>query len=211
MAGHEVVETYVEVESGKRSDRPELARALAKCKLVCATLVVAKLDRLARDLAFVACLMRDKIPFVACDNPHATELTIGILAAIAQHEAKMISDRTKAALAAAKARGVTLGGNHTFTAAERAKGRAIGSTTIAAKFNHRAEAVAPIIKELRQSGATTLLPSRPNRPTDCASSGGSSNGWNGPSSAPPLTFATSGFGHQTAVRVCALSTPGFRR
>ena len=101
---------FTEVESGKQADRPELARALAACRLIGATLVIAKLDRLTRNVAFLANLMESGAEFVACDNPHATKFTIHILAAVAELERQQISDRTKAALAAAKARGTQLGG-----------------------------------------------------------------------------------------------------
>ncbi len=99
---------FVEVESGKRNDRPELAKALAACKKHRATLVIAKLDRLARNVAFIANLMDGKVDFVCCDMPQATRLTIHVLAAVAEHEREMIAARTKAGLAAAKARGVRL-------------------------------------------------------------------------------------------------------
>jgi DNA invertase Pin-like site-specific DNA recombinase len=101
---------FTEVESGKRSDRPEFAKALAACRLHRATLVIAKLDRLARKVHFVSNLMESGVEFVAADNPHANKLTIHILVAMAEHEAEMISDRTKKALAAAKKRGTVLGG-----------------------------------------------------------------------------------------------------
>ena len=104
-----LLRTYKEVETGKRNDRPELAKALAHAKRSGATLVIAKLDRLARNVHFVSGLMESGVDFVACDNPHANKLTIHILAAIAEHEAEAISQRTKAALAAYKARGGTLG------------------------------------------------------------------------------------------------------
>lgn len=100
---------FIEIESGRRVDRPQLAAALTLARRRRATLVIAKLDRLARSVAFIAGLMEGKAPFVACDNPHATPLTIHILAAVAQHEREMISARTKAALAVAKARGTKLG------------------------------------------------------------------------------------------------------
>lgn len=107
----QIVGEFVEVESGRKSDvnRPQLRSALALAKAKGATLLVAKLDRLSRSVAFVATLMESKVKFIACDMPEANELTIHILAAVAEHEAKRISQRTKDALAAAKARGVTLG------------------------------------------------------------------------------------------------------
>ena len=102
---------FVEVESGKADGRPQLEQALAMCDLTNATLVVAKLDRLSRNLAFLARLQESGARFVAADMPEANELTIHIMAAVAQAERKAISKRTKEALAAAKARGVRLGGN----------------------------------------------------------------------------------------------------
>jgi DNA invertase Pin-like site-specific DNA recombinase len=101
--------SYREIESGKRSDRPELAKAVSHTKRSRATLVVAKLDRLARNVAFLSRLMESGVDFVAVDNPHATRFTVHILAAVAEHEANMISERTKTALSATKRRGVKLG------------------------------------------------------------------------------------------------------
>jgi DNA invertase Pin-like site-specific DNA recombinase len=107
--GGRIVASYTEVESGKRSDRPELLKALGHARLAKATLVVAKLDRLARNVAFLSALMESRVEFVACDNQHANTLTLHILAAVAEAEAKAISERTKAALLAAKRRGIKLG------------------------------------------------------------------------------------------------------
>ncbi len=108
-AGGRILDVFQEIESGKRNDRPEIAAAIAACRARRATLIIAKLDRLARNVAFVSNLMEAGIEFVACDNPHATPLLIHILAAVAQNEREQISARTKAALQAAKARGVKLG------------------------------------------------------------------------------------------------------
>src|SRR5581483_10028207 len=103
--GGTIMASYVEVETGKRSDRPELAKALAAARKAKATLLIAKLDRLARNVAFIAAMMEAGVEFVACDQPFASRLTLHILAAVAEDEARRISERTKAALAAAKARG----------------------------------------------------------------------------------------------------------
>lgn len=109
--GAELVAEYVEVESGRKTDkqRPELAKALEACKKHKAVLVVAKLDRLARNVHFISGLMESKVKFLALDMPEANELTLHVMAAFAEHEAKRISERTKAALAVAKERGVKLG------------------------------------------------------------------------------------------------------
>src|ERR1039458_1679943 len=101
---------FTEIESGKRNDRPALAEALSVCRLHRATLIIAKLDRLARNVHFISSLMEAGVEFTAVDFPQANRLTVHILAAVAEHEAAMISARTKAALGAAKARGVVLGG-----------------------------------------------------------------------------------------------------
>ena len=106
---HEIIATYQEIETGKRADRPELAKAIAHSKRAKATLVIAKLDRLARNVHFLSGLMESRVDFVCCDNPHANRLTLHILAAVAEDEARRISERTKAALAAYKARGGRLG------------------------------------------------------------------------------------------------------
>jgi len=115
-----MVAEFTEVESGKHADRPQLAAALAACKKHKAKLVIAKLDRLSRNLAFIATLMDSGVEFVAVDNPHANKLTVHILAAVAQHEREMISQRTRDALQAAKARGKRLGNPNLESARQRA-------------------------------------------------------------------------------------------
>jgi DNA invertase Pin-like site-specific DNA recombinase len=105
-----LVGEYVETESGKVNGRVELERAMAHAKRVGATLLIAKLDRLSRNVAFIANLMESGVAFVACDMPHAKPFELHIRASLAEEEARLISERTKAALAAAKARGVKLGG-----------------------------------------------------------------------------------------------------
>jgi DNA invertase Pin-like site-specific DNA recombinase len=106
----DLIAEFVEVESGKNDDRTELRAALQQCNLTGATLVIAKIDRLSRNVAFISALMESNVDFVAVDMPTANRLTIHILAAVAEHNREMISTRTKAALTAAKARGTVLGG-----------------------------------------------------------------------------------------------------
>jgi DNA invertase Pin-like site-specific DNA recombinase len=151
-----LVGEFVEVESGRKSDRPELLKALAACRRQGATLVIAKLDRLSRNVAFVSNLMEAGVDFVAVDFPQANRLTIHILAAVAEHEREMISARTKAALAAAKARGVKLGGNRGMRPEWQAKGAAGSLAARQAKAQARAADLKPILEEIRASGATSL-------------------------------------------------------
>ena len=133
-----LVAELTEVESGKRSDRPKLTEALKLCRLHGATLIIAKLDRPARNVAFI--LIKSGVEFHAVDFPQANRLTVHILAAVAEHEAKAISERTKAALAAAKRRGVKIGGYRGTTipkaaleAASRAlKKQSAGATSLRA-------------------------------------------------------------------------------
>ena len=119
---------FTEVEIGKGRDalarRPQLGQALKACKRLKATLIIAKLDRLSRNLAFVANLMEAGVEFVATDNPTASRFTLHILAAVAEHERDMIASRTRAALKAAKARGVELG-SHGRVLAARNKAEAV--------------------------------------------------------------------------------------
>lgn len=113
---------YTEVESGKKhTNRPQLLAALQECRRKKATLVIAKLDRLGRNVAFISALMESGADFVCCDNPHANRLMLHMLAAFAEHEREQISQRTKAALAAAKARGVKLGNPRPLPALDLAR------------------------------------------------------------------------------------------
>jgi len=113
-----VLEHFTEIESGKKKDRPELSKAIALCKRKKATLIIAKLDRLARNVHFISGLMESRVEFLACDNPHANRLMVHMLAAFAEHEREMISQRTKDGLRAAKARGTILGRNGKVLGAE---------------------------------------------------------------------------------------------
>jgi DNA invertase Pin-like site-specific DNA recombinase len=146
----EIVAEFVEVESGKRADRPELARALDACRKHKAKLVIAKLDRLSRNLAFIATLMDAGVEFIAVDNPHANKLTLHILAAVAEHEREAISERTKAALAAAKARGKQLGTPDPAGAVKR-MGEALKARTSQFAAN-----VLPLIREVQTAGYTSF-------------------------------------------------------
>ena len=148
--GGEIVGAFVEVESGKRNDRPELVKALAACRKLKATLLIAKLDRLARNVHFISGLMESGVDFVAVDMPHANRLTIHILAAVAEHEREMISARTKAALQAAKRRGVTLG------SPDPRRGSKAGLASIGATSSAYAANVLPIVEAVVASGARTL-------------------------------------------------------
>lgn len=152
-----LVAEYVETESGKKNDRPKLRAAMNHAKSVGGTLVIAKLDRLARNLHFVSGLMESGVDFVAADNPHANRLTIHILAAVAEDEAKRISERTKAALAAAKARGVKLGNPN---GARALRGKQTGNAEAVAKVKENAQANAErlegILQDIRGSGCTSV-------------------------------------------------------
>ena len=148
--GGAIAASFVEVETGKRSDRPELAKALEAARKGKGTLLIAKLDRLARNVAFIANLMDAGVDFLACDQPFASRLTLHILAAVAEDEARRISERTKAALQAAKARGRKLGSP--IAAKTVAKARAARSA-YAAKANATTLAV---IRDVQGSGVNTL-------------------------------------------------------
>lgn len=141
-AGAELLAEYTEVESGKRRGRPELSAALDHCQRARATLLLATLDRLARKVAFIATLMESKTPFVVADMPQASTFELHIRAAMAEEEGRKISERTKAALRAAKARGVKLGNPDLDAANARRVQNA----------DAFAQAMRPVIEELRGEG-----------------------------------------------------------
>ena len=142
----------IEVESGRRANRPQLSEALRLSRIHGATLIIAKLDRLARNVAFVSHLMESKVDFLAVDFPFANRLTIHILAAVAEHEAQMIRERTKAALAAARARGVQLGGNRGNLPAVAAKGALASAVVRHGNAMRAACDLKPILDELSERG-----------------------------------------------------------
>ena len=148
---HTLVESFVEVESGRNSERPRLGEALALARKLKATLVIAKLDRLARSVSFIANLMDAGVEFVACDMPAANRLTLHIMAAVGEAEARMISERTVAALAAAKARGVRLG-NHTNLPIAQAAGH---RTMIQDADDHAAKVISTI-REIVRAGTVSV-------------------------------------------------------
>jgi DNA invertase Pin-like site-specific DNA recombinase len=135
---------FTEVESGKHDDRPELAKAFAQCKLTGSVLLIAKLDRLSRDACFLLGLEKAGIEFVACDMPNANRLTVGIMAVVAQEERRMISERTRAALQAARERGVKLGGCRGASAPDTS----LATAARVAKANAHADMLAPVLAEL---------------------------------------------------------------
>jgi DNA invertase Pin-like site-specific DNA recombinase len=157
-SGGSEIAHYTEIETGRNPDRPELAKAIAHAKLSNATLVVAKLDRLARNVAFTAALMESKVDFVCCDCKGANTLTLHILAAIAQEESRVIGERTRKALAAAKARGVRLGSKRPGRWTDKQNGwQAAQAKSVASRQKQTAKAyenMLPTMRRLREEGKT---------------------------------------------------------
>lgn len=152
-----LVQEFVEVESGKLNTRPQLDKALHLTNVTGATLVIAKLDRLSRSAAFLLALRDSGARFVATDMPDANDLTVGIMALVAQQEREAISRRTKEALAAAKARGKVLGNPNGAAALKRAgKGNEASLTVIRAKANAHASNLRPVVAGLAEQGVTSL-------------------------------------------------------
>jgi DNA invertase Pin-like site-specific DNA recombinase len=145
-----LVQEFIETESGAKADRLQLDLALKTARAHNARLIIAKLDRLSRDAAFLLNLQKSGVKFVAADMPEANEMVVGIMAVIAEGERKMISARTKAALAAAKARGVKLGGFRGRAAT--VEDRALASRARVAKADARAQDLAPILARLDPRG-----------------------------------------------------------
>jgi DNA invertase Pin-like site-specific DNA recombinase len=153
----EVLARFTEIESGRKADRPELKKALDLARLTGATLVIAKLDRLSRNAAFLLTLRDSGVRFLACDMPEANDLTVGIMALVAQQEREAISRRTKEALAAAKARGVKLGNPNGAAALRRAgKGGEALREAVSANADRFAQGLAPVIEAIRAEGNVTL-------------------------------------------------------
>jgi DNA invertase Pin-like site-specific DNA recombinase len=157
VRGHLVGE-FTEIEHATRrgNNRPQLAAALGLCRVHGATLIIAKLDRLARNVAFISNLMESNVEFTACDFPKANRLTIHILASVAEHEAEMISTRTKLALAAAKRKGVQLGGDRGNTHLIFRKGNRASAKVRSELAQRRAADLLPVIEQIRAEGATSL-------------------------------------------------------
>jgi DNA invertase Pin-like site-specific DNA recombinase len=156
-----LVAEFVETESGAKDDRPELVAAMATARAHGARLVIAKIDRLSRDAAFLLGLQKAGVKFVAADMPEANEMVVGIMAVVAQAERKMISKRTKDALAAAKARGfnkegqpLRLGGFRGYVPTSDDRAAAVHAK--AAKANAKAEDLKPIIARLDPNGSLSL-------------------------------------------------------
>jgi DNA invertase Pin-like site-specific DNA recombinase len=153
----DLIERFTEVESGRNPNRPELAKALHLAKVTGSTLIIAKLDRLSRNAAFLLTLRDSGVRFLAVDMPQANDLTVGIMALVAQAEREAISRRTKEALAVAKARGVRLGNPNGAASLRRAgKGGAALRATVAANADQFARDLAGVIADIRATGHLTL-------------------------------------------------------
>lgn len=149
-----LIKEVVEVETGKRSDRPQLEEAIKACRAYGAKLVIAKLDRLSRNAHFLLGLEKAGVDFVAADMPYANRLTVGVMALVAEQEGLAISKRTKDALAAAKRRGVVLGGDRGVTPTARA--RKLATEAVQQRAKSRASDLGPIVRELQAAGRVSL-------------------------------------------------------
>lgn len=155
--GAEVFQTFTEVESGRSAERPELGRALHLAQVTGAILLIAKLDRLSRNAAFLLTLRDSGVRFIAADMPDANELTVGIMALVAQQEREAISKRTKEALQAAKARGQKLGNPNGAAALNRAlRGNIDAVAAVKCQADLHAQRLRPVLEALTREGITTL-------------------------------------------------------
>ena len=150
---HDLVAEYVEVESGKRCDRLQLASALHRAKVTGSTLCIARLDRLSRNAAFLLALRDSGVKFVAVDMPDANEMTVGIMAVVAEGERKTIASRTRDALAAARARGRVLGNRSTLVAGV---GQAQAARKIVEIADKAAHDLLVVINDIKASGVTSF-------------------------------------------------------
>ena len=152
-----VLETYTEIESGKHDQRIELSKALHHAKVTGATLVIAKLDRLSRDVEFLYRMMNSGVKFICADMPDANEMTVGIMAVVAQQEREAISKRTKDALQEAKKRGQKLGNPNGASALRRAnKGNSASLTAIKANADRHASNLQAVIESFASEGLVSL-------------------------------------------------------
>ncbi|SMD14919.1 Site-specific DNA recombinase [Fulvimarina manganoxydans] len=151
-----LIAEVIEIESGKRNNRPKLDEALRLCRLHNAKLVIAKLDRLSRDAHFLLGLEKAGVDFVAADMPNANRLTVGIMAMVADEERQMISKRTKDALAAAKARGKKLGGDRGSFSKIAHMGREASAKVRAEMARRHAEDLMPVIEDIQSAGTTSM-------------------------------------------------------
>jgi DNA invertase Pin-like site-specific DNA recombinase len=172
-----LLKEFVEVESGKNSARPKMLEALQHCKATGATLLIAKLDRLSRDAHFLLGLQKAGVKFVAVDMPTANELTVGIMALVAQEERRAISTRTKEALAAARARGVKLGNPDNLSPAAASRGRTAGVAAIKARANSFAEDSIFQIRQLLAEGLSLNSIARTLNQEGILSATGKPNAW----------------------------------
>lgn len=157
MRGAHVMQTYTEIESGKHSDRPELTKALHLARVTGSTLLIAKLDRLSRNAAFLLALRDSGVRFIAADMPDANELTVGVMSLVAQQEREAISKRTKEALSVARARGTRLGNPNGADALKRAgKGNDAAIKAIRRGADRHAQRLSSTIDELEALGSTSL-------------------------------------------------------
>ena len=155
--GAEVLGRFTEVESGRKADRPELAKALHLAKVTGATLVIAKLDRLSRNAAFLLALRDSGVRFVAVDMPEANDLTVGIMALVAQAEREAISRRTKEALAVAKDLGVKLGNPNGAASLRRAgKGGVALRRAVSLNADQFAKDLSEVVEDIRAAGHSSL-------------------------------------------------------